>query len=276
MIKRILVALSGTPFTPTAVRYALELGRAHDAEVTGVTLLDMKELGDVGPVPIGGGPAAHALAEHRLHLTEELVEEQITKFEVACREAGIDHATIRETGAVGTQFVSHCRYHDLMIIGLRGLFKYGVVDKPDDKIMKLMSAGVRSIFAVAEEYRPIKRVLIAYSGSMESAKTMKRFIQARFWTDVQVKVVTFDREDDEPGIELVANAGIYCRRHGVDVETECLDGDPPDALLEHAETWNADLIVMGSTRRSKLAKLILGDTTLSALKRSDLPIFLSQ
>ncbi|MHC4991458.1 MAG: universal stress protein, partial [Planctomycetota bacterium] len=97
MIKRILVALSGTPYTPIAVRYAVELGVGHEAQVTGVTVTDLARLANVGPVPVGAGASASALAEYRIQITEERVREEIKNFEQACRESGIVSCVEHET-----------------------------------------------------------------------------------------------------------------------------------------------------------------------------------
>lgn len=275
MIKRILVALSGTPFTPSAIRHATELAREHEAEVTGVTVVDPERLADVGPVPLGGGAAAHTLAEHRLKTTQEHIETQIAGFEAECKEAGIRHRVIRETGDALDELTACWRYHDLTVFGLRGLFEYGVVDNPDDLLIRLIARGVRPILAVAETHRPIRRVLMAYNGSMESATAMKRFVQMRLWPSTKLKVVTFDMPGDEADA-LLADAADYCRAHGEDVETEHLPGHPRDDLLPHAAAWNADLIVMGSTARSRLAQKLLGDTATKAIKESEVPLFLAQ
>ena len=40
MIKRILVALSGTPCTPSAIAHSIDLAKQHNAELTGVTVID--------------------------------------------------------------------------------------------------------------------------------------------------------------------------------------------------------------------------------------------
>ena len=53
MIKRILVALSGTPYTKAAIQHALELATHHGADVTGVTDIDLAKVAHVGPVPMG-------------------------------------------------------------------------------------------------------------------------------------------------------------------------------------------------------------------------------
>ena len=39
MIGRILVGLGGTPFTHTAIRYAVELAQVHEAELLGMTVI---------------------------------------------------------------------------------------------------------------------------------------------------------------------------------------------------------------------------------------------
>jgi nucleotide-binding universal stress UspA family protein len=275
MIKRILVALSGTPYTPAAVRYALELAELHEAEVTGVTLVDTRRLEDVGPVPLGGASAAHELAEHRLHVTEERIEDQIVAFESACREAGTRHTVLRESGDALEAFTSCWRYHDLTIIGLRGLFDYGVLHDPGGRVAELIHSGVRPILAVAEVHRAIRRAVIAYNGSMESAEAMKRFVQLRLWPRIELGIVCFGFDSKEAE-SLLTEAASYCRSHGFEAETESVSGAPKAELLPYARDRGADLLVLGSTGRGKIAQLVLGDTALEAMRHSDVPLFLSR
>jgi nucleotide-binding universal stress UspA family protein len=275
MIKRILVALSGTPFTASAVQRALELAHLHDAHVTGVTLFDVRRLEHVGPVPLGGAAAAHELAEHRIHVVQERIEKEILSFENACRSSGTSCDVDRETGDVLGQLISLWRYHDVTVFGLRGLFEYGVVHNPDNVIVQLIAHGVRPIIAVAEQHRPIRRVLIGYNGSMESAKSMKRFVQMRLWPEVELKIVCLGKAEEE-GRKLLADAAAYCRSHGFEAETGSVQGHARDGLVNEAKAWSADLVVMGSTSRGKIAKLILGDTAEYTMRHAEIPLFLSQ
>jgi hypothetical protein len=88
--------------------------------------------------------------------------------------------------------ISLARYHDLMIFGLRSIFEYDIsFEEPKDSLARLISAGVRPLIAVSDKFRPIQKVLIAYSGSMESVKTMKLFVQLRLWPYVKLKIVNF-------------------------------------------------------------------------------------
>jgi nucleotide-binding universal stress UspA family protein len=275
MIKRILVALSGTPYTRSAIQHALELAKHHEADLTGVTDIDLAKVADVGPVPMGAGAAAHDLMEHRLQLTQQQMEETVKNFEDACAEAGLNGGVEREHGNPFDTLVSVWRYHDMVVAGLRGLFEYGVLHEPDDVLLQLISKGVRPIVAVARNYRPIRRVLIAYSGSLEAAKAMKRFVQMRLWPDITVKVACFDGAKGEPD-ELLSSAVEYCRLHGYDAEWQRVGGSARDKLLDHAADWKADLIVMGSASRARLLQHLLGDTTLHALRNADIPLFLAR
>ena len=275
MIKRILVALSGTPFTATATKYALDLAELHKAEVTGVTDVDIAKLMKVGPVPIGGGAAAASLAEHRIHVTEEHVEQAIADFEQACANAGMIHCVDRETGDPFDRLIALWRYHDLTIAGLRGLFEYGVVEKPDDVLIRLISEGVRPILAVPKAYRPIRKVLVAYNGSMESAKALKQFVQMDLWPDIALQIVCFDMTPRESET-LLADASSYCHSHGLAAQTQHVEGGPREHLLECAQQGEADLIVLGSTSRARILKRLLGDTVLHCLRNADVPLFLTQ
>jgi nucleotide-binding universal stress UspA family protein len=275
MIKRILVALSGTPYTQAAIQHALELARQHEADVTGVTDIDLAKVANVGPVPMGAGAAAHDLMEHRLQLAQEQVEESIRNFEAACAEAGLSGRVVRERGDPFDTLISVWRYHDLVVAGLRGLFEYGVLHEPDDVLLRLISKGVRPILAVARDHRPVRRVLVAYNGSMESAKALKRFVQMWIWPGVSLKLVCFDRPPEEAE-QLLADAAEYCRAHGHEPEQELGEGSPRDGLLEHAAAWKADLIVMGSASRARIFQHLLGDTALHAVRHAEIPLYLSQ
>jgi len=89
MIKRILLGLGGTPFTDVAIERALELAKVHGAMITAVTVIDTKQLKQVGPIPPGGGAYAAKLRDMRLTVTEERIESAIERFEKKCDESNI-------------------------------------------------------------------------------------------------------------------------------------------------------------------------------------------
>jgi nucleotide-binding universal stress UspA family protein len=275
MIKRILLGLGGTPYTDVAIKRAVELANGHGAVITGVTVVDSKRLKQIGPVPPGAGAYAAKLRQKRFAVTEERVDKAIEKFTKKCEKSGISTKIKRETGDPFETMISHARYNDITIFGLKSLFDYGFNLEPRDALIRLVSQGVRPIIAVSNEFRSIRRVLIAYSGSMESAKAMRRYIQLNPWQNVRLRVVHFGKSAENTA-QLLKDAGEYCRDHGFSTETALVDNSAKDHLIEYAQQNDMDLIVMGNSIRSLLFRHLLGDTVLSAIQQSDRPLFLAQ
>jgi nucleotide-binding universal stress UspA family protein len=275
MIKRILLGLGGTPYTDVAIERAVELAKAHGALITGVTVMDIKQLQQVGPVPLGGEAYASKLREKRLTITEERIEEAIERFIKKCTESNILTKMVRETGDPFESMIAHARYNDITIFGLKSLFDYGLTSEPKDALIRLVSQGVRPIIAVSTEFRTIRNVLIAYSGSMESARAMRRYVQLNPWCNVRLRVVHFGKSDDSAA-QILRDAAEYCRDHGFDTDTETIENSPRDHLIEYAQQNNMDLIVMGNSIRNLIFRHLLGDTVLNAIQQSDRPLFLAQ
>lgn len=273
MIKAILVGLGDEKYARSATAHAIELASRHEAQLTGVTLYDPECL-DVGPIPLGAGGSARELREHREARIREVLDEAVSQFEHACHAAGVSHQIIRATGDPFESMISAARYHDVIVCGLKNLFAHGVVDEPPNELVRMVEEGVRPLIAVSDAFREIKRVLIAYSGSTESAKTMKRFIQFRHWPDAVVRIVSFDR-DRNGAEERLAKARDYCQLHGFNPDTEAVQDRPLDALLPYARGWNSDLIVMGNSAKRLLIRRLFGETALHVVAHTDLPLFLS-
>ena len=275
MTKRILVGLGGTPFTTVAVKRAVELAHAHGAHLTGVTIVELDRLQKVGPVPLGGAAYAQRMAQRRIDVTRERVEAAVAEFENTCLEAGVECSVERETGNAFDLMISHARYHDLTIFGLKSLFDYGLMEEPKDALIRLVSQGVRPILAVSHQYRTIRKAVVAYSGSMESAKAMRRFVQMRLWPDVRINIVHFST-DTAKGKDLLAAAAEYCRAHGYETETRIVGEDADTGIVAHAQQTEADIIVMGNSVRSLLFRQILGSAALATIQNADRPLFLAQ
>jgi len=274
MIKRILVGLAGTPFTSVAIQRAVEVGRIHEAEVLGVTVIDRRRLGAL----MKTRDAAQDVVKEslRIQLSEQRMKDSIEELESACAAAGVACSIKRESGDPFALMISLARYADVMVFGLRSLFEYDYArEKPSDTLAQIVSRGVRPIIAVSRQFRPIRRVLLAYSGSMESAKTIKLFLQLRLWPDMTLKLVTCEHPADQAHA-LLADAADYCYAHGYTPEIEFIPGSARKELLPHAEEWNADLIVLGNSSRSFLIRKVFGETALNVMQNSVLPLFLSQ
>lgn len=279
MIKRILVGLGGTSFTRVAIRRAVELARTHFAELTGVTVVDVARLSYVGAVPIGAGSAAAELREHRLAVTREHVEAAVEDFQAACSAARVPYRVRREENDPFDQMVLLSRQHDLMVFGLRSLFDYGVLGDetydPAEVLARLSAEGSSPILATSDAYRPIRRVMMCYSPSMESARMLKRLVPLQLWPESEVCIACFTphAEDAE---SLLSEAEDYCRSHGVCAKFRHVEEDLGVRALAEAAEWDADLIAMAHHGpRTWLVRRLFGDAILDVLQNADRPILLA-
>jgi len=276
-VKRLLVGL-GTSRTARAVTaHAIEIAEATGAELSGLTVTDPVRLEWTGPRPIGVGVEA-ATAELRRERFERAEADVMAAREVftrACAGRGLRAGVSDEVGDPFEIAADLVRYHDMCVFGLRGLFEHGIVPEPPDALEKLVAAGVRPILAVAEEYRPIRRVLVAYSGSLESAKTFKHFVQSGLFPTAAVRIVHFG-DDEAEAARRLASAAAYFHAHGRSVETEHVRGSPLHELIPYAESQSADLIVAGNSAKHLLLRRIFGETALNLLRESPLPLYLAQ
>ena len=276
MIKRILVGLGGTPFTKVSTQCATELASVHQAQTTGVTVVDTSKLSKVGPVPAGAGIYAQRMREKKKQVTHEGIKQAIAAFKSNCSDNNVVCRRIEyEQKDPFSALIAEARYNDLTIFGLRSIFDYGFTTDPDKAIIKLVTQGVRPILAVAENYRPIEKALMAYSGSMESAKAIRHFLHLKPWPGVKLHIVHFNEgAENEPF--LLKDAAEFCQAHGFEVQTDLVDGQARSDLLPFAQEVDADLVVMGNSVHNTLIKKLLGDTLLETIKSADRPLFLSQ
>ncbi|MFO0816588.1 MAG: universal stress protein [Pirellulales bacterium] len=280
MIRRILLGLGGARFARSEIQYAVELADRYGAEITAVTVVAVDKLDWVGPVPLGAAESARELRESRRAEAHEHLQQSVALFEQTVREASIRYQVkLEERRDAFDLLISEGRYHDLTICGLRSIFESGILGEAHgeagETLAKLVASGVRPILAVSPEYRPIRRALIAYSGSMESGETLRQFIQLHPFRDAKLKVVVFNHTD-EKAARLLAGAERYCRAHGFAPELIHVPGSPKDQILPYAADWNADLIVLGNSAKNFLLRRVLGETALHVMQRAHCPLFLSQ
>jgi len=278
MIKRILVGIADTTYTTSATRHAIELAKRCGALLTGVSILDIAGIRkEASSVPLGGGGYTGDLRAAAFDEATESIGNAVDKFVRLCEEAMLDYYFDSASVDPFVEFIERSKYHDLMVCGLHRLFEHGVLPEPKNELAKLVSAGVRPIIATAAAYRETKRVLIAYSNSIESAKTMRRFTQLSHYLapNSKVQIVSFGKQTGDAPASLL-EARTYMKAHGIEPEIHFIEGDPRTGVLDHAEQWEADLIVMGNSAKSLLRRQVFGETALHTISNSEIPLFLAQ
>ncbi len=79
---------------------------------------------------------------------------------------------------------------------------------------------------------------------------------------------------EEEGRESLKKIEDSAKKMGVEVKSEILEGNPAKEILNYAERKKVDLIVMGTTGKSGLDKLLLGSVAEKVSKGSHCPVLL--
>jgi len=277
MIKRILVGLGTSHSALSVSEHAIDLAQSFGAELLGTAITDPLRLEWTGPRPIGVGveTMTSQLRQQRFEKAKTDIAIAEQRFAEQCRAANVLHRVVEHTGDPFEIAADLVRYHDMCVFGLKGLFEHDVVPEPKDALERLIGSGVRPILAVAEHHRPIQRVLVAYSGSLESAKTFKSFVQSGIYAEASVRVVHFGNDSVEAQ-QRMEDVSAYFKSHGRIVDTDCIVGEPSSEIVPYAQNWGADLIVAGNSAKNLLLRRLFGETALRLLRESPLPLYLSQ
>jgi nucleotide-binding universal stress UspA family protein len=275
MIKRILVALDIDSDTPVATRYAVEIGKRYNARLTGLSVVDM---GSIEATSVGGGIGTMYYADKiRERLTEEAREkarELTEKFSLLASE--VDHVELVEEGVPFERIVEDMKFHDILIVGDDPHFFYSHPHSKTDTIAHVVEKTIGPTLVVKKRYRAVKKVLIAFDGTDESARAMRRFLLLKpFGTDQEIVIINVYKDNLEESKFILSMAESYAEAHGFTVSTVSMeDSDPKKAILSQAGSSESDLIVVGVHVKRGLTGKKLGDTTSFLLKHSEVPVFM--
>jgi nucleotide-binding universal stress UspA family protein len=277
MIRRILIALDPDSDTPVATRYAVDIAKHYDAEVTGLAVIDM---GQIEAGSRGGGIGSMYYAEKlRQNLTAEArakAHELLAEFESLVKEAGVRYGELLQEGVPFQRIVEDMNYYDLLVVGKEPHFFYSHPEQRTETLVRVVKSTVAPTLVVGKEHRPVNRVLITYDGSTPSARAMRRFLHLKpFGTEVNLELLNIYKDDENEAALLLRLAQAYTEAHGFTAKLTSRKGnDVSREIVDHVQTTHADLVVAGAHSVSKIKEWAFGSTTNSLLKECPVPLFL--
>lgn len=273
MLKRILVDLSDIHRTDGIVRQATDLAWRHQAELTVVVEPEVSEIAYPNQSQtIAAAGWARALHRQQLVESRAQVSAALENLRRLCGIKDVRYSIIERDGDPFQTIVELFRFQDLLVCGTDARFDEACLDPGCEELIRLVEDGVRPLLAVSDEYRPVRKALIAISPAVDSARALKHYLHLGAWPGAEVKIVTFQGEVDPE--ELLAEAVAYARQHGVEAEQEVLSGPMSQELLPHAVECEADVVVLGNTDHSRLARWFFGGAIKEIIRESDRSLFL--
>jgi nucleotide-binding universal stress UspA family protein len=129
------------------------------------------------------------------------------------------------------------------------------------------------LVATGDQFSAPQRFVMAFDGSATARKTVETVARSPMLAGLPVLVAmagvetTLARRQLDEARQSLAAAGF-------DAETALLPGEPEDVLPALVKAQGAALLVMGAYGHSRIRQLIVGSTTTTLLRLSDVPVLI--
>jgi len=279
MIKNILVALDGSEYARTALRYALWLAERFHAQLSGLHVIDVISV--EGPFfqdisgALGFEPYFDVAGKVREAL-QERGQKVLAEFSVACQERGVACEAHCITGIIANEICEHARVADLVVIGHRGVnekFSTGLLGGTAESVTRKRP---RPMFVSPMQFSAILRPLLAYDGSQRASAALQSAAEFCTVTDLPLTVLYVHPREGTEDERILEEARHYLSSYGIQPTFLSLSGYPYEKIIECVKAQDHDLLFIGAYGHSRIIEMVLGSTTEYVLRNAPCPVFLSR
>lgn len=275
---KILLAIDSSPCSEAAVTEVMIRPWPADSKFCVLHVLDLFML-------MQGVTTASSLAEAELQASERLVKSVADKLS----SCGFDVVTDVTTGNPGMGIVEYASKWaaDFVIVGSHGLSRMErfFLGSTAQTVVRHAPCSVEIVRDRGEKLKlhgGALRILLATDGSDFSRAAARSFAMRPWpptsevkivsvvhlsdptfgaWSDLPEEVALIESEILSQGEEDVNAAQEIIAGAGLKVATSVLKGYPKSVIVDEAERWGADLIVVGSHGRRGISRLLMGSVS---------------
>lgn len=278
---KILLAVDSSPCSEAAVTEVMIRPWPADSKFCVLHVLDLFML-------LQGVTTARSLTEAELQASERLVKSVADRL-ASC---GFDVVTSVTTGYPPTGIVEYAEKWaaDFVIVGSHGLSRMErfFLGSTAQTVVRHAPCSVEIVRDRSEKLKlhgGALRILLATDGS-DFSRAAARSIAKRpwpqasevkivsvvhvsdptieSWSDLPEEIALIESEIIRQGEEDVDAARKIVAGTGLQVTTSVLKGYPKSVIVDEAERWGADLIVVGSHGRRGISRLLMGNVSEAA------------
>lgn len=275
MLRSILVALDGSPWSEAATTLALDWATRFDARLIGLGVLDEPSIDRREPVPMG----AYAYKKHRdealLADAHRRVLGYLDDFGTRSAAAGLSATVLEDIGDPAQHILREAQRCDVVILGRETHFHFETQDRPDATLGQVIRTSPRPVVVVPRKLPEGGGIVIAYGGGREAARTLQTFESLGIAAGEDVAVVTVHRDRAEAEA-VAALAGDFLTAHRTPHQLCPIASEsaPAEVLLEEVRRRRPGLLVMGAHGHHPLRDLFATSVTRAVLGECPVPAFI--
>jgi nucleotide-binding universal stress UspA family protein len=277
MIKSILLAIDGSNYTESILKYGVDLANKFDAHLRVLTVIDIRifewavAIGVEGFAPI---IPSTAYQEESQRLLEEKADKLLERTSEVLKEAKVSFEIEKTSGSPVEIICDKCRLADLIVMGCRGEFGPWRDKMLGATLEATSRLAIKPILVTQKEYSKISHILFAYDGSINSNKAFPWVgaFAKQFEAKLTILIVS---SEEESAKGILKDSTNYLSNYDLsEINTMIKEGDAETKIVEAAKEVNADLIIMGSYGHSRIREAILGSTTVHVMRHARAPILM--
>jgi len=280
MIKQILVPTDGSENSLTAADYAINLARLFNATIRGLFVKDVKIL--TGPLihdigtSIGGMVPYGTFNQTIRELLESQADAALNQVEGKCTQAKVTFTREIREGIVSREIIKSADDCDLIAMGKMGAHAEWRDVFLGTNVEFVVRQTHKPVLITPSEYKPFRRMLIAYDGSSFADKALRSGAEIAQAMKLPTTVICVADKKDE-ALQALSKAKTFLEDYKLTVDTVAKGGsDHAGGILEvcNDEDSKFDILVMGAYGHSRLQEMILGSTTVRVMRSTNCSILL--
>lgn len=196
-----------------------------------------------------------------------------TEFEQRCKASGIQGELAIEVGRIARRICERAFWADLIIMNLAYPPGTQPVEKLKSGFRTIIRRCPRPILAVPQSATTMNHALLAYDGSPKSDEAL--FVSAYLaggW-NISLSVVTIP-EIGRISSETLSLAKSYLNKRDVHATFIEKRGSVGDSILETAQEYQCDVIIMGGYGYTPVLEIVLGSAVDHVLRESRIPVLI--
>ena len=248
----VLVPISGTPMSWQALEQALIVAHRENARLYGLHIVQNEGLANSSD--------AQAIK---------------AKFEQRCQEMGVFGNLAVEVGEVVPTLSTRARWTDLVVANLAYPPARNDVARVSQGFQPLLRRSNRPVLATPGTTTNLNSALVAYNGTPKSNVGLFAAAYGAVRWGTKLRILTI-QERGRSGENILANAKVYLEKLGINAQYQLAEGAVVATILEAAETYRNDLLIVGGYEYSMMLEPLLGGVIDELLRQSRLPMLICQ
>lgn len=287
-MSKIIALIDGSEYSKSVCEYAAWIAKAKSSSVEVIHSLSRRDASSV-PTDMSGNIGFGA----RSSLLEDLAQLDQQKSQLAQKrgrailedaQALIEKAGVKQVEAKLRKDDIIDALHDfeedadLIIVGKRGETADFARDHLGANMERIVRASTKPVFIASREFKPIKKILIAFDGGKSALKAVEHLAKSQVFGGSICHLITVGEATDQSKA-AIDDAQALLKDGGYKVTSEItleLDESIPTEIIisDKVKDDHYDMLVMGAYGHSRIRNLIIGSTTTELLRLCQVPVLM--